>query len=112
MEKRTFFIWRDEKNDYEEVEFEIQPMDIFIYQRINSNFLRSLDLKTFAENLFKEMIASPAEARNLDFWGDDLDGIDEFSGILSEYQEGFYKPKKEKSKEQKAKEKSYQKKEA
>ena len=112
MKKRTYFIWRDEKNDYEEVEFEIQPMDVFLYQRVNSKFLRDLDLKEFVETIFRDMIISPIEARKIEFWGNDLNGIDEFSGMLSEYQEGFYKPKKEKSKEQKEKEKNYQKKEA
>lgn len=117
MENRTenkkveFYIWRKEKDDYEKILLEIQSMDKFIFNKVEGHFIRDLNLEKFAGNIFKEMIVSPVEARELEFWGEDIQGIDQFAGILSEIQEGFYKSKKKRPKVIFKKVENYQKKE-
>ncbi len=110
--KVEFHIWRKEKDDYDKVLLEIQPMDKFIFNKVEGHFIRDLDLEKFAGNIFREMIVSPVEARELEFWGEDIQGIDQFAGVLSEIQEGFYKSKKKRPKVIFKKAENYQKEEA
>ena len=91
-------IWDNKKEAFNKVIFEIQEMDPFIYTKANTNFLRNLDLEEFAKVIFNEMIVSPKEAKEIEYWKNDIEGINEFSLILSEFQEGFYKPKQKRPK--------------
>ena len=104
MEKLEFEVWNG--SDYENKEFEIQGMDPFIYKKIDGEFTRSLDLEILAKKMLSEMVITPAEARNIDFWKKDPEGLDAFVKELSEYQEGLYKPKRKRSKARWKKEES------
>lgn len=72
--------------------FEVQAMDNFIYTQSFSSFGANKDYKKFAEKILKEMVVVPVEARNLDFFENDFEGLTQVIEQLMEVQDAFMKP--------------------
>ena len=75
--------------------FEIQSMDNFLYTQAYTSFGIDKNYKEFATKVLNEMVVSPMEARNVNFFKEDFEGLMLVVEKIIEFQDGFMKPKHE-----------------
>lgn len=88
------FIKKDGKQ--ENIEFELQEMDSLDFYDLQTSFkMGQIKFSDYAKAVIKECIASPAEARDIKFFKNEVDVLDKLTfqcGLLSNA--GFLEKKK------------------
>lgn len=73
----------NQNGEKQEVEFEIQEMDLLMYQDIeNSYTMGQIPLSKLAEAVLRDTIVQPVEARKVEFFSGHPKALDQLLGII------------------------------
>lgn len=73
----------NQNGEKQEVEFEIQEMDLLMYQDIeNSYTMGQIPLSKLAEAVLRDTIVQPIEARKVDYFSKHPKALDQVLGII------------------------------
>lgn len=73
----------NQNGEKQEIEFEIQEMDLLVYQDIETSYkMGQVPFTKLAEAVLRDTIVQPVEARKIEFFSEHPKALDQLLGII------------------------------
>ena len=73
----------NQNGEKQEVEFEIQEMDLLLYQDIETSYkMGQIPLSKLAEAILRDTVVQPVEARKVEFFSRHPKALDQLLGVI------------------------------